>query len=68
MFKGDPELFEQEYAQDYVLAVEDVITFHFLDVAKMLQVKTLIANGNAFLTVQPSSTDRYMLLSKFPQI
>ena len=68
MFKGDPELFEQEYAQDYILAVEDVITFHFLDEAKMLQVKTLIADGNAFQTVQPSSTDRYMLLSKFSQI
>jgi len=67
MFKGDPELFEQEYAQDYVLAVEDVITLHFLDEAKLLQVKTLIADGNAFQTVQPSSTDRFVLLYTFSQ-
>lgn len=64
MFMGDPDLFEQEYAKDYVLAIEDVITLHFLDEAKMLQVKTLIAEGNAFRTVQPSSTSRYMLLPK----
>jgi len=54
--------------EDYVLAVEDAITLHFLDEAKMLQVKTLIADGNDFQTVQPSSTDRYILLHKFSQI
>jgi len=59
VIKGDPALFEQAYARDYTLAVEDIITLHFLDKDKMLQVQGLIDSGAAFRSVkQPFAATR----------
>jgi len=59
LVKGDDATFSQPSAQQYTLAVEDIITMHFLDNAKKDQVQTLIASGAAFTTEQqPDSAYR----------
>ena len=48
LFKGDPELFDKHFAKEYTLAVEDIISLHFLNTDKKTQVEQLIADGLAF--------------------
>jgi len=50
LFKGNPQLFENQYAQEYTLAVEDIISLHFLNDQKHALVQQLIADGLAFTT------------------
>ena len=52
VIKGDPALFEQAYARDYTLAIQDIITLNFLDRDKMLQMQGLINSGPAFRSVK----------------
>ena len=56
LVKGDPAVFEQSYAQNYALEVEDMITMHFLDAGLRTQVEALMSSGQAFRKeVDPSS-------------
>ena len=48
LVKGDPAVFEQSYAQNYALEVEDMITMHFLDAGLRTQVEALMSSGQAF--------------------
>jgi len=48
--KGDNELFNREDAREYTLAVEDVISVHFLNLDKKAEVERMIAAGKAFTT------------------
>lgn len=57
LVKGDPYMFEEEYALDYTLAVEDIITLHFLSAAKLTQVNALMAQDKAFTQKKGSSTE-----------
>jgi len=50
LVKGNETMFSQPSAQQYTLAVEDIITMHFLDNAKKDQVQHLITTGAAFTT------------------
>jgi len=38
LVKGDPFVFDEEYALDYTLAVEDIVTVSFLSTVKLNQV------------------------------
>ena len=38
LVKGDPFVFDEEYALDYTLAVEDIVTLSFLSTVKLNQV------------------------------
>jgi len=48
--KGGQPLFSQQYAREYTLAVEDVVSLHFLNLDKKGEVEQLIAAGKAFTT------------------
>jgi hypothetical protein len=48
LVKGQTDMFEENYARDYSLAVEDIITLHFLSQDKFEQANTLINAGTAF--------------------
>jgi len=48
--KGNPQLFEKQYAREFTLAVEDMISLHFLNNQKLVLVQKLIADGLAFTT------------------
>ena len=50
LVKGDASLFENEFAKEYTLAVEDMISLHFLNDEKRMLVEELIAKGLAFIT------------------
>ena len=50
LLKGNPQLFEKNYAQEFTLAVEDIISLHFLNDHKLALVQQLIADGGAFTT------------------
>ena len=48
LVKGDPAVFGQNYASNYALEVEDMVTMHFLDPLIKAQVEALMASGDAF--------------------
>jgi len=48
LFKGDPEIFDTERTKQFTLAVEDIISLHFLNDEKRVLVEKLIADGLAF--------------------
>ena len=50
LVKGDAALFENEFAKEYTLAVEDMISLHFLNDEKRMLVEELMAKGLAFAT------------------
>jgi len=61
LIKGDRKLFDESYAQDYTLAVEDMYTLHFLNKDKLAIVQALLAAGTAFLQVKGKDADlRYV--------
>jgi len=57
LVKGDPYMFDEEYALDYTLAVEDIVTLHFLSTDKLNRVNTLMAAGRAYSQKKGLSTD-----------
>jgi len=57
LFRGDPKLFEQRYAAEYTLAVEDIITLHFLNLDKKAEAEELIASGLAFTQTNTVADD-----------
>ena len=57
LFKGDAELFEKDFAKKYTLAVEDIISLHFLNEHKKVLVEQLIAEGRAFTTTNMLADD-----------
>jgi len=57
LFRGEPKLFEQSYAAEYTLAVEDVITLHFLNLDKKAEAEQLIAAGRAFTQTNTLADD-----------
>jgi len=50
LVKGNAALFENEFAKEYTLAVEDMISLHFLNDEKRMLVEELFAKGLAFAT------------------
>jgi len=61
LIKGDAGMFDEPYAEDYTLAVEDIITLHFLSKDKLAIVQALIDSGDAFRQVRGLDTDlRYV--------
>ena len=48
LFKGDAEVFESPRTEQFTLAVEDIISLHFLNDEKRVLVEKLIADGLAF--------------------
>ena len=67
LFKGDHEVFDTERTEQYTLAVEDIISLHFLNDEKRVLVEKLIADGLAFtlrntLHNNPSSLTAMQLL------
>jgi len=61
LIKGDAAMFDEPYAEDYTLAVEDIITLHFLSKDKLAIVQALIDSGDAFRQVRGLDTDlRYV--------
>jgi len=48
LFKGDPEVFGSQRTEEYTLAVEDIISLHFLNAEKRVLVEKLIADNLAF--------------------
>ena len=64
LIKGDDSLFAQNFAQEYTLAVEDVITLHFLDKTKLASVQSMINLDTAFRQVTaPTGTLRFAFSS-----
>jgi len=57
LFKGDPDLFDQHFAKEYTLAVEDIISLHFFNTDKKTQVEQLIADGLAFTKTNMLAAD-----------
>jgi len=57
LIKGDAGRFDEPYAEDYTLAVEDMITLHFLSRDKLAIVQALIDSGDAFRQVRGLDTD-----------
>jgi len=57
LVKGDAKTFDKAYARECTLAVEDIITLHFLNADKLEQVRILIANGAAFRQVRGMPSD-----------
>ena len=57
LVKGDAKTFDEGYAREYTLAVEDIITLHFLNADKLEQVRILMANGAAFRQVRGMPSD-----------
>ena len=52
LIKGDANTFDQPYASEYTLAVEDIITLHFLSADKLAAVQLLMDGGGAFSQVR----------------
>jgi len=48
LFKGRPDVFEGSRTEEFTLAVEDIISLHFLNDEKRMLVEKLIADGLAF--------------------
>jgi len=61
LFRGDPQLFAQKYAAEYTLAVEDIITLHFLNLDKKAEAEELIAAGLAFTQTNTLAGNRNSL-------
>ena len=57
LFKGDPALFENDFAKRYTLSVEDIFSLHFLNEQKKTLVEQLIADGRAFTTINMLAND-----------
>jgi len=57
LVKGNPYMFDEEYALDYTLAVEHIITLHLLSTEKLNRVNVLMAEGKAFSQRKGLSTD-----------
>ena len=57
LVKGQPDMFEENFARDYTLAVEDIITLHFLSQTKLAEVQALIDAGTAFRQVRGIGTE-----------
>ena len=57
LIKGDAGRFDGPDAEDYTLAVEDIITLHFLSKDKLAIVQALMDNGEAFRQVKGLDTD-----------
>ena len=52
LIKGDAATFDEPYATEYTLAVEDIITLHFLSSDKLAAVQAHIDAGTAFTQVR----------------
>jgi len=48
--RGDDRLFSQDFASEYSLVVEDMVSVHFIDKDKLLAVQDMIRAGTAFST------------------
>jgi len=57
LVRGDATTFDEPYARDYTLAVEDIITLHFLSQDKLNQVKVLMDTGTAFTQIRGPASD-----------
>jgi len=57
LVKGQTDMFEEHYARDYTLAVEDIITLHFLSQDKVEQVNALINANTAFTQTRGLNCD-----------
>ena len=57
LVKGQPDMFEEHFARDYTLAVEDIITLHFLSKDKLNQATALINAGTAFTQARGLHSD-----------
>ena len=57
LIKGNAGMFDEPYAEDYTLAVEDMFTLHFLSKDKLAIVQALIDSGEAFRQVRGLDTD-----------
>ena len=57
LVKGDASTFDEAYAREYTLAVEDIITLHFLSADKLAAVRVLMADGAAFTQVRGLPSD-----------
>jgi len=64
--KGDDRLFSQDFAKDYSLVVEDMITIHFLDTDKKSLVQSMIDAGTAFTTERGDASRSESLMRMFP--
>jgi len=64
--KGDDRLFSQDFAKDYSLVVEDMITIHFLDTDKKTLVQSMIDAGTAFTTERGDASRSESLMRMFP--
>ena len=57
LVKGDAAMFDQAFAREYTLAVEDIITLHFLNADKLEAVRLLMDNGAAFTQVRGTGSE-----------
>jgi len=57
LVKGDASTFDEPYAREYTLAVEDIITLHFLNADKLETVRQLMDNGAAFTQVRGTDSE-----------
>jgi len=57
LVQGDATTFDESYATNYTLAVEDIITLHFLSQDKLNQVKSLMDAGTAFTQMRGPASD-----------
>jgi len=48
LIRGQDDVFAQNYSREYTLAVEDLITLHFLDASKLATVQSMLSLGTAF--------------------
>ena len=57
--RGDDGLFSQDFALEYTLVVEDMVSVHFIDKDKMTLVQSMIQAGTAFTTqrADPASSE-----------
>jgi len=63
LVKDNATTFDEAYAREYILAVEDIITLHFLNADKLEAVRLLMDNGAAYTEV--SGTDSELSTMKF---
>lgn len=69
LLRGNPDLFEQEYAAEYALVVEDMYTMHFIDKTKLAQVRSLVDAGLAFEKIDtPDTSNSNARLMPTPQL
>ena len=66
IISGDAAVFEQEYASDFSVQVEDIVTIHVIDDEKYNSVTELINTNNAFIDGTNNIELKDLLLSICP--